>query len=99
MTVHENKNYVVVVDEDEVEPVTYEGGTFTAFYAVSNKIHGITEYKTPNLTSAIMYAEQADNALETKPWEWMRKQASMSPEQQFAELMGAAEAPKKEEVN
>lgn len=71
ITLHENENYVVMVEEYD-EPVQFAGAPYDAAYAVLNRGTDVVEFLTPQLPNAISVAEQLDMALTMKDWEWMR---------------------------
>lgn len=70
--VFDNRRFVITV-EALADPIELAGALFYSAYFVINKETGVTEVKTPGLVEAIMYAENSDRMLETKPWEWARQ--------------------------
>jgi hypothetical protein len=71
--VFSNERYEVTVG-DFTSPVRSNGCEFTRGYVVTNKVTGVVEFQVPQYPESIAAAEQLDIALETKPWEWVRKQ-------------------------
>lgn len=64
--IHENKHYIVVVQENE-ESKKLE-------YAVINKDYGVVEGTMQGLPYAIGEAEQANSYLEYQMWQWITAQ-------------------------
>lgn len=74
MLVHKNDTFEVFVWDDEL---ILEGIPYDGFYIVVNRETGVTEYKTPSLGDAIVYAENSMRLLKNKPWEWVDKAAAI----------------------
>lgn len=82
---HENERYVITVSDPQSEDVVeVYGATYLQFYVVTNKETGVIECKCPALCDAIIFAENGNSMLESKPWEWRKETAAA------ADLVAAA---------
>jgi len=78
ITMFENSRFIVEVWTNNAEPIEMAGAKFTSYYVVRNKDTGVVEVQTPGLVEAIMYAENCDRMLDTRPWEWARQAQSVA---------------------
>lgn len=69
--VHENDNYVVIVD-DELE-FSIMGTTYLGGYAIVNRHTGIVEFMTMTMPEALFTSEQLNHSLLSKAWEWRKE--------------------------
>lgn len=68
--IYENQHYEVVIVEQKFTTMTTE---YYSGYAVVNKDTEVLEYMHPSLPEVIHWAEAASQALETKAWEWRKR--------------------------
>lgn len=86
--VFENRRFQITV-EAAADPIELAGALFYSAYYVYNKETGVTEVKTPGLVEAIMYAENSDRMLETKPWEWARQAQAIADAEDGAPVLSS----------
>ena len=73
MVIHENENYTVIVSDELA--LTFYQNTYLGGYEVINNVTGLTEFMTTSMPEALFNAEQLNEALKSRAWEWRSQKA------------------------